>query len=226
TRPPPAGSAPQALAGLLRRPLLGLLGLVVFLYVGAEMGVASWIAEYFVGVHGVSVSAAAYTVSVFWGGLLCGRFLAWAAYRGHRQEHFLVALTVTATLGTGLALVAPSAPLALALFFAGGLGYSAIYPVVMTITGLRFRDEPSLAIGAVSTSGGIGSMAFPYIMSGIADRYGVARGFWFYGAVTAAMVAVALAVLWVNRGSAGERDDQAGLVGEPPGAVPPPDLRT
>lgn len=211
-RAPATGSAYSALAALARNPLLIVLCLVILLYVGVEIGVASWVAEYFVGVHGLSAATAAYTVSVFWGGLLCGRFLAWAAYHGHRQEHFLLVLTITAALGVGLALVADTPILAMALFFVGGLGYSCVYPVVMTITGLRFTEEQSLAIGAVSTAGGLGSLCFPYIMSGIAERFGVARGFWFYGAITAAMVVVALAVLLLIRRRAESGGRPAGLV--------------
>jgi len=213
-RLPATRSASSALVALARNPLLILLCLVILLYVGVEIGVASWVAEYFVEVHGLSVAAAAYSVSVFWGGLLCGRFLAWAAYHGHRQERFLLVLTITAALGVGLAVVADTPMLAMALFFVGGLGCSCVYPVVMTIAGLRFTEEQSLAIGAVSTAGGLGSLACPYIMSGIAERFGVADGFWFYGAVTAAMVLAALAVPLLAR-----RGNQPG--GNAPGSVSP-----
>jgi len=210
-RQPGDGPALRALATLLRQPLLVLLCLVILLYVGVEIGVASWVAEYFVGVHGLSASTAAYSVSVFWGGLLCGRFLGWAAYRGHRQERFLLVLTLTAALGVGLAQVVDGPVTALALIFAGGLGCSCVYPVVMTIAGLRFAGEPSLAVGAVSAAGGLGSLSCPYIMSGIAERFGVARGFCFYGAVTAAMALVAAAVLWQSRRHGGAASPATGL---------------
>ena len=198
-RPPATGSASSALASLARHPLLLLLCLVVLLYVGAEMGVASWVGEYFVEVHGLTAATAAYSVSVYWGGLLCGRFLAWAAYHGHRQHYFLLALSVTAALGVCLALVIGTPLLAMALIFISGLGYSCVYPVVMTIAGLRFTEEQSLAVGAVSTAGGLGSLACPFIMSGIAEHFGVATGFWFYGAVTVAMALAALVVALLVR---------------------------
>lgn len=198
-RPQNTGAASTALAGLIRNPLLMMLCLVVLLYVGAEVGVATWVAEYFVDVHGWSAAVAAYSVSVFWGGLLCGRVLAWAVYHGHRQEQFLVVLCATATLGICLSLVAGVPLVTMALVFAGGLGYSCVYPVVMTITGLRFTAEQSLAVAAISTAGGLGSLACPYVMSGIAERFGVAAGFWFYGAVTVSMLLTSLVVLLLSR---------------------------
>jgi fucose permease len=188
-------STRSAVAALARRPMLALFALAILLYIGAEIGVTNWLAEYYVEVHGYSMASAATSVSVFWGGLLCGRVLAWAAYHGHRQDRFLVVLTGTAALGTGLALVSSAPWLSLAMFFVGGLGFSAVYPVVMTLTGLRYPQEQSVAIGVVAAAGGLGSLIFPYAMSGIAERYGIVQGFWFYEGLAAAMAVTALAIL-------------------------------
>ena len=52
--------------GLLRRdPLLLLLTLIIFLYIGAEIRVSNWIAEYFVQIHDATPAQGAYMLSVF-----------------------------------------------------------------------------------------------------------------------------------------------------------------
>ena len=185
----------SAVIALLRRPLLLLLALVILLYVGAEIGVSAWVAEYFVGVFAVPISAGPHAVAVFWGGILCGRLLASALYHGRRQAIFLLNLATVGAVGVTLAVLSSSAAVAMAGFFTAGLGLSCVYPVVMTLTGHCFRNEQSLAIGVVGAAGGIGSFVCPYVMAGIADRYGIARGFWFYEVVALAMVAAAAAVL-------------------------------
>jgi len=79
-------------SALIRCPLLVFLCITIFLYVGSEIGVSSWVAEYFVKFFEVGVSEGAYMVSVFWAGIMTGRLLVSYAYRGYRQAELLVGL--------------------------------------------------------------------------------------------------------------------------------------
>lgn len=45
----------------------------LFVYVGVELGISNWIAEYFVSVFKAPIRAP-FMVSLFWAGLLMGRF--------------------------------------------------------------------------------------------------------------------------------------------------------
>ena len=103
-----AASPRKALGRLARDPLLVLLGVVIFLYVGAEIGISSWIAEYYVETFAVSTATGAYMVSVVWLGLLLGRLALWAGYRGRRQAPLLLGLTCLAALALVLALSSDS----------------------------------------------------------------------------------------------------------------------
>ena len=75
----------QSLKLLQRDGLLLTLTLIIFLYVGAEIGISNWIAEYFIQTRGATPAQGAYMVSVFWLGLLAGRLLVAYGYRGRRQ---------------------------------------------------------------------------------------------------------------------------------------------
>ena len=196
---PQQASSRKRLGHLARQPLLLLLTLIIFLYVGAEMGISNWIAEYYFQILGATASTGAYMVSVFWSGLLLGRLLLSAGYRGHRQAPLLLGLSCLATATLVFALLMDT-PWSAALFFWGsGLGFSAIYPVVIVLVGQYFREEQGLAIGIVSTGGGIGSFLFPFVMSAIADHFGLVQGFYFYLAITAVMGGAAAIVLWLTR---------------------------
>ena len=59
---------------LSANPAYWLSFFALFLYVGVELGVSNWVAEYFVVVFAYPPDASAMLVSLFWLGLLAGRF--------------------------------------------------------------------------------------------------------------------------------------------------------
>ncbi len=184
--------------GLLRNPLLLFLFLTIFLYVGSEIGVSSWVSEYYVKVFGTSVSAGAYMVSVFWFGVLVGRLSVSLGYSGYRQAELLLFLSTVSLLSLVASLMLKAQVMAAFGFLMTGLGYSAIYPVIMAIVGENFKRGQSVAIGIVSTGGGLGSFSFPFIMAAIANSYGIRSGLWFYVATTLGIVIGAAIVLWLT----------------------------
>ena len=87
------------------------------------------------------------------------------------------------------------------LLFLAGLGCSIYYPTVMTLVGKCFPLAQSQAVGFAATGGGIGSFLFPFLMSSIAQSWGILAGFATYGVFAAGMTIVAawLAVV-ANKG--------------------------
>lgn len=180
---------------LLRHPLLILAFLILFLYVGTELGVSSWIAEYYVKILDAPESIGAFMVSVFWLGLLLGR-LSLSGYRGSRQAEWVFALSSTCTIALLFAVLMRGLWLAGIGFFLAGTGFSAIYPLVIAIVGRHFKRGRGVAVGFVATGGGIGSFVFPFIMSAIANRFGLKRGFFFYISLDFIMALMACLVIW------------------------------
>lgn len=194
----------QKLSGLIHNPLLIFLFLTIFLYVGSEIGVSSWISEYYVKVFGSSATMGAFMVSIFWTGILIGRLSISLFYHGYRQAELLLGLSCLALISLILSLSMGRGTMAGLGFFISGLGYSAIYPVVMALVGEHFRRGQSVALGIVSTGGGIGSFSFPFIMAAIANSFGIQNGFWFYSVTTLGMAGAAAVVVWLVRGRSGE----------------------
>ena len=64
------------------------------------------------------------------------------------------------------------------------------------------KSQSTVAVGIVSTAGGLGSFSFPFILAAIADRTGLYLAFYFCLAVGAVMViltAVIVALRAISR---------------------------
>ena len=184
---------------LLRRPLLILLFLTLLLYVGSELGVSHWLAEYYERVLHSSAFRAQLMPSVLWAGVLLGRVAVSFGYRGSRQAEVLVVLACLCTVSLAVAIVIGDAVGAGVGFFVTGLGYSAVYPLVMVLVGRHFQRGQSVAIGFASTGGGVGCFAMPFVMAAISDHFGLRAGFLFYLSLCVMMTGVTFAILRLVR---------------------------
>ena len=199
------GAKPERLSAI---PAYWLSFFALFLYVGVELGLSNWIAEYFVAVFAYSPDASAMLVSLFWMGVLAGRFGVPLLYRGSRADIALVGSSALAAASIVLLMLLGYAePTAIvveagmALLFLAGLGCSIYYPTVMTLLGARFPQAQSQAIGFAATGGGVGSFVFPFLMSSIAQSWGIRAGFATYAVFAVAMtVAAVWLALAVNKG--------------------------
>jgi fucose permease len=178
---------------LMLQPLLLLITLFLLLYVGAELGVSTWTAEFFVKVRGSTAAAGAFALSLFWIGLLVGRFSLSVVYKGSRQEYIVLWLTILSAAGLGMVLLVSSTWATAAAVFLTGLGFSGIYPLCVAIVGRYHRS--GVAVGAVTTGGGVGSFTFPFLMAVLAQTIGIRGGFWFYLGLTVVLVGLAAAII-------------------------------
>jgi fucose permease len=171
---------PHHRTGLYREPAFWLGFLVLMLYVGIEMGLSNWMGEYFVAALGTSPAAGAFAVSVFWLGLLAGRFGVPVLYRGPRQDRVLLFLGGLLTITTvALAWVGSLGGVNLAyLACAGaGIGCSCIYPVSISLLGEAFPHTQGEAMGFASAGGGLGAFLFPLATAYVAKGWGIRAGY-------------------------------------------------
>jgi len=184
---------------LLFNPLLVMLFLILFLYVGTELGTSAWVAEYYVKILGTSSAVGAFIVSLFWTGLLFGRLSTSFWYKERSLPRLLIFLASLCTIGLLSAISSKNPFFAGFSFFIAGLGYSAVYPVVMALVGQYFQQGQSVAVGFVAMGGGIGSFTFPFLMAFISDHSGLRYGFLFYVSINVLMVGLTIAVTWLIR---------------------------
>ena len=97
-------------------------------------------------------------------------------------------------------------------FLLAGLGYSAVYPLVVVLVGRQFPADESFVVGVVTTGGGIGSFSFPFFMAAISQRYGIWTGFLFFVGVNVMSVALMAAIFRrVRARTAGKADGEANV---------------
>ncbi|MGB9596134.1 MAG: MFS transporter [Candidatus Poribacteria bacterium] len=180
---------------LISNSVLILSFLILFIYVGSELGVSNWVSEYYVKYFGSSVNTGALMVSIFWIGLLIGRLGTSFFYKGSKPELVALGLATICTISLTFALLIKSPFVAGIGFCLAGLGYSAIYPLIMALVGRYFSYAQGAAVGFAATGGGIGSFVFPFIMSAIAQAFGIHNGFFFYIALNILMVSLILAIV-------------------------------
>jgi fucose permease len=185
------------------RPLILLGAAITFLYVGIEVGLSNWSAEYAVAAFAMDSRLASFMVSLFWLGLLAGRLaIPVLARRVPLPAQLLILSLFTALALFGLVL-ARRVTLAIPGFLLAGIGCSSIYPLVITIVGQRLGKQAAVGVGILSTGSGLGSFNFPFAMALVADRFGLRAGFLFLAATGLALVAVSAALGLRIRGGRG-----------------------
>jgi fucose permease len=209
----------NAAPSLARNPAYWLGFASLLLYVGAEIGISNWVAEYFVKVFGTDPARSSFMVSLFWIGLLAGRFGAPVIFRRTRQDIILVAsasLLALAALAFSLFGYSVSGGASIAVFFTGaaltfltGLGCSVIYPFVLSLVGACFPAEQSRAISFSVAGGGLGIFAFPFLASWIAQAFGIRAGFLSFAVLS--LGTLAAAVLLVRARSRNARARESGM---------------
>jgi MFS transporter, FHS family, L-fucose permease len=185
SRLPRVGDAEQALApsGLATRPsilrhrnlLLGALG--IFLYVGAEVSIGSFLVNFFgeANIAGLEPATAAKYVSYYWGLAMLGRFIGFAVMQRVSPGRTLafnaacsMALILTAILGQG--------PIAMWALLGVGLFNSIMFPTIfsMALHGLgKFTGQGSGILCMAIVGGAI----VPFIQGLAADRIGIQLSF-------------------------------------------------
>jgi fucose permease len=169
--PAPASAAGFVLADaapVLGRPLLILVGLFLFLYIGCEVGVWNWLPRHLIA-QGIPESRALNILSLgFALGLLIGRLGISAILIRVPAVTVTLFASVAMAVTTFLMLRTNRPGPALVLVFLSGLSMAPVFPTTLAIVGDAFPRMTSTAIGFVITCGWIGLAVSSRIIGAIA----------------------------------------------------------
>ena len=202
--PPPAGAAGFPLAHaapILGRPLLFLLGLLLFLYVACEVGVWNWLARHLIA-QGVPESKALNILSLgFALGLLVGRVGVSPILIRVSAIHVTLAASIAMAVTTFLMLRTNKPSAAAALVFLAGLSMAPVFPTTLAIVGSNFPHLTGTAIGFAITCGWAGLAVSSRIIGAIAgpDPTRLRKALLLIPGMAVAMIAVNVAVMAVMR---------------------------
>ena len=191
----PRGDARQGVAAVYRAPSLWMLALLLFLYVGGEMGVGGWTTVYLGKTTSLAAGPVAVVVSAFWLALTGGRLL--GAFLGARvhADALLLWSAGGCCLGALLLLLGGGS---VALTVAGtlilGVAYGPIFPTALVLATEHFPLAPSRAVSVVVSVSSLGGMLLPPLQGILLERVSPLASVGLVAAGTAGMMGALLAV--------------------------------
>ena len=157
-----------------RQPGFGWFCLLILLGGGNEASMAGWTSSFLLA-SGLSASAATWSLSSHWLGLILSRAL--FSSRVDRAKGPAVERSAVAGAVLLLLLVTASSPVALAVGpFAVGMAIALVMPTALALAGERMSGNPGTLFGILLTLAQIGGMVLPASIGLVADRAGVRLG--------------------------------------------------
>ena len=155
--------------------MLGAVG--IFVYVGAEVSIGSFLVNY-IGqpfIAGLSEADAGKLVSFYWGGAMVGRFVGSAVQRKIRPGYVLAFNALVAALLVVLTMIS-TGHLAMWVILAVGLFNSIMFPTIFTlaIAGLGKHTGQGSGVLCMAIVGGA---VIPVVQGLIADEIGIHHAF-------------------------------------------------
>ncbi|MEO7324925.1 MAG: sugar MFS transporter [Dokdonella sp.] len=164
-------------ADVLRHRHLRLGVVAIFLYVGAEVSIGSFMINYLSmpSIGDISEATAAGYVSLYWGGAMVGRFVGFALMRTLDPRRLLGSFAALAALLVALTMIAQGHA-ALWSVIAIGLFNSIMFPTIFTVAiegmGKLTDKASSLLIMAI-----VGGAIVPVLQGMLADHIGLQHAF-------------------------------------------------
>ncbi len=155
--------------------VLGVIG--IFVYVGAEVAIGSFLINYIgqADVMGLSEQEAGHYVAYYWGGAMVGRFLGSALMRVVKAQHLLVLQSVGAALCVLLSIMS-NGSLAMYSILAVGLFNSIMFATIFTLAIKEVGSYTDKASGILCTAI-VGGALIPLIQGALADNFGLKLAF-------------------------------------------------
>ena len=159
----------DSIGGALRSRWALLGALAIFLYVGAEVSIGSYLTNFLnqPDVFGVPLEKAGRLVSFYWGGAMVGRFIGSALLRRVSAGRLLGVAAACAALLCLIVRLAPGQTAGVAALSVG-LMNSIMFPVIFTLTLERSSASESATSGLLCMAI-VGGAVLPYIAGHIAD---------------------------------------------------------
>jgi FHS family L-fucose permease-like MFS transporter len=162
---------------VFRYPHLLLGALAVFLYVGAEVSIGSFLVNYFSHPEtgNMSEQNAAKLVSVYWGGAMIGRFIGSAVLAKVRPNRALGVVSIVACLLVTTSILSVGG-LAVWSILLVGLFNSIMFPTIFTLgiaeLGPLTGEGSGILVAAI-----VGGAILPYLEGRLADSIGIHHAF-------------------------------------------------
>jgi FHS family L-fucose permease-like MFS transporter len=160
-----------------KHPSLIFGAVAIFVYVGAEVSIGSFLVNYFSQpeIGGLTEKAAANLVAFYWGGAMVGRFIGSGLLQKMKTGHLLGICAICAASLVGISMLS-NGHLAMYSIILVGFFNSIMFPSIFTLgvaeLGPLTGDGSGLLIMAI-----VGGAMIPLAQGAIADRIGIHHAF-------------------------------------------------
>jgi len=171
---PAAGSKKDS---IFNYPHLILGAVAIFLYVGAEVSIGSFLVNYFSHqeIGGMTEKAAANLVSFYWGGAMVGRFIGSAVLTKVRPNRALGVVAIVACMLVSISILS-FGHLAVWSILSVGLFNSIMFPTIFTLGIAELGPLTGMGSG-ILVAAIVGGAILPYLEGRLADSIGIHHAF-------------------------------------------------
>ncbi len=162
---------------ILNYPHLLLGAVAIFLYVGAEVSIGSFLVNYFSHeeIGNMTEQNAARLVSLYWGGAMVGRFIGSAVLQKVRPNRALGVVAIVACMLVSISILT-FGHVAVWSILAVGLFNSIMFPTIFTLgiaeLGPLTGEGSGILVAAI-----VGGAIIPYLEGRLADSIGIHHAF-------------------------------------------------
>lgn len=189
TASPPASTVEDSHASHPAGAIAWFMGAVLFLYVGGEFGLGSWVASYSEKEFDAGIFTGGLVTSGYWGALMVGRVISGRLFAAGWSPRTVLIGAVAAGMVSSAGVAASNEVFALAVAcaFATGLFFGPIWPAAISIVSERSGGGAPAAMVTVGNAGGV---FFPWAQGRLIVESGATTGI----ALTAVLCVLALVI--------------------------------
>jgi len=187
---PPAPPAAERFHPLQKQALLYTAA--VFLYVGIEVAVATWLFTYLKMTCMLQEGLPSLSMTILWAGLTTGRAISIQLFKYFSASRLaLVCMAIVFSSIFSLSVFPTMGALALVVVFTLGLGSGPIFPTLISSASERYREHSASITSLVVTAGAFAGITFPILIGQVFTRAGQQQGM-----ICLSLIACALALVY------------------------------
>jgi len=157
---------------LLRERLMVAIFIATILVIGAEAGTVGILTTYLMDMRAFTQVTSKVGLVVFLSGMAVGRVLLGVITPKEQLSRYILVLFGFAVIVFTALFSLDSGNLVYGLIFLAGLAISALLPLMLTLTGLVYKDMAGTALGAIKVAIPLGGILIPFTMSILAEYAG------------------------------------------------------
>lgn len=186
-----AGDVPDEPQPFRLSPTTLVMGTVLFLYVGAEFGLGSWVSAFARETADAGVFGAAVLTAGYWGALMAGRMLSREWFRRSGDPAVLLLASVAGAGVSSLVLAMASGSIGVSAMsaFGAGLCMGPVWPCVVAIVAAAGENSSTAASVTMGNSGGV---AIPWLQGRVLVGAGPSQGVFVTAALCLLMFVITL----------------------------------